>query len=100
MRFGIRPATLLTRLLLGAGLAGVLLFAVEEICLRFRIPPGREPVGAVQVHRFYAVRLKNGKTVFYDLAPETQPCARSALPHLGLLPCWYLDRQREQEIKV
>ena len=65
--------------------------------------PGKlliEPVGAVQVHRFYAVRLKSGKTVFYDLEPETHPCVRSVFPHLGLLPCWYLDREREQEIKL
>ena len=95
-----RPAKLLTCLLLGAGLAGVLLFAGEELCLRFRIPRSKDPVGTVQVHRFYAVRLKSGKTVFYDLEPETHPCVRSVFPHLGLLPCWYLDREREQEIKL
>ena len=46
--------------------SGVLLFTGEELCLRFRNPPSRNPVGIVQVHRFYAVRPKSGKTVFYD----------------------------------
>jgi hypothetical protein len=59
------------------------------------------PTGSVQVQPYYAVHQKNGKTEFdYSLPMETQTCVASALPHLGMNPCWYLSRHKTRKIEI
>ena len=49
----------------------------------------------VQVQPYYAVPMKDGKTEFMMLDPETDTCIRSLFPHFGYRPCWRMQsRQR------
>jgi hypothetical protein len=39
--------------------------------------------------------MKDGKTQFIMLDPETDTCIRSLFPHFGYRPCWKMtSRQR------
>jgi hypothetical protein len=59
------------------------------------------PLGSVQVQPFYAIHQKNGKTEFdYGVAPETQTCVASLLPHLDNTPCWYLNKHKTRKIEI
>ena len=49
------------RLLIIVLLVCVVLYAADFLSLHLRIPQ-RELLGAVTVHTYYAVKLKNGKT--------------------------------------
>ena len=72
----------------------------ESISVKFRIPASREPLGTVQINKFYAVPQKDGKTSFEPGEPETQTCVNSIFPHLGYSPCWYVKRHRNQQINL
>jgi len=61
---------------------------------------GANALGTVQVQPYYAVPLKDGKTEFVLLDPETQTCVKSLLPHFGYGPCWYLDGRKQQRINM
>lgn len=83
-----------------AALALSILYACDYFSVRFRIPAGREPLGTVQIRRYYAIPLKNGKTEFTSAGSETQACVHSLFPHLGRNPCWYLNRNKRKTIKM
>jgi len=85
---------LLRRILLALVMAAVLLYAVD-----YRVARSRS-LGTVQVQPYYAVPLKDGKTEFIMLDPETRSCVHSLLPHFGYPPCWYLDGRKEQRINM
>jgi hypothetical protein len=74
-----------------------LLYAADDLSLRFRLPD-REPLGSVTVQRYYALHKSKGKTNFMFAPPEAQTCVHSLFPHLGYPPCWYLSRHAEQRI--
>jgi hypothetical protein len=60
-----------------------------------------KPLGSVEVHPFYAIHQKNGKTEFdYSVPPETQSCVASLLPHLGNNPCWYVTTHKTRKIEI
>jgi hypothetical protein len=60
-----------------------------------------KPLGSVQVHPFYAIHQKNGKTEFdYSVPPETETCVASLLPHLGNNPCWYVTTHKSKKIEI
>jgi hypothetical protein len=60
-----------------------------------------KPLGSVQVHPFYAIHQKNGKTEFdYSVPPETETCVASVLPHLGSNPCWYVTTHKSKKIEI
>ena len=61
---------------------------------------GAGALGTVQVQPYYAVPLKDGKTEFMMLDPETRTCVKSVAPHFGYAPCWYLDGKKEERIQM
>ena len=91
--------TYLKRALLFAAMALALLYTGDYLSIRIRIP-NREPFGVVQIQRYYAVRLKDGKTEYYFLDPESRQCVHSVFPQLGYSPCWYLSRRTKQKVDM
>jgi len=81
-------------------LLGALVYAGDYLSLRIKIPPSRQPFGSVIVQPYYEIHEKNGKTEydFQDPVPET--CVNSLFPHVGYLPCWYLQRHPERKIEI
>ena len=83
-------------------LAGLLvlsaLYVGDDLSLRYRIPPSRQPFGTVTVERYDAIPEKNGKVEFGFEPPVQQTCVHSPVPHMGYPPCWYLSRHAEQRI--
>ena len=77
----------------------IVVYGVDFLSLVLKIP-ARDPVGSVEVQRFYEVALKNRKTEFMRDVPRDVPCVRSLLPHYGDTPCWYLERHTKQTIKL
>jgi hypothetical protein len=60
-----------------------------------------KPLGYVEIHPFYAIHQKNGKTEFdYSVPAETQTCVASMLPHLGNNPCWYVTTHKTRKIEI
>ena len=87
----------LFRATLYALVAACLLYAADDLSLRYRIPD-REPFGSVTVQRYYALHKSKQKTNFMFADPEVQTCVHSLFPHSGYPPCWYLSRHAEQRI--
>ena len=77
-----------------------LLYAGDYAAVRIPVPPGRAATSTVTVRPYYDVKLKNGKSEFYFLDPQQQPCVNSLLPHLGYPPCWYLRRHTHPRIAM
>ncbi len=86
------------RLLLIAGALLLLAYLGDYVSIAYRIPPGREQFGSVEVQRLLAVPQKDRKTQFIADPPQEQQCAYSLFPQLGLTPCWYLSRHATQQI--
>jgi len=87
-------------LLIVVALSCALLYAGDYASVRYRIPRGRVPLGTVEIQPYYAVPLKDGKTEFMFLKPESQICVHSLFPHLGHSPCWYARRKRDKRIDI
>jgi hypothetical protein len=83
----------LGQLLFGAIL---LLYGADFAFVHFR----SQPTGQVEVHQYYAVRLKGKKVEYMPLDNANETCARSVFPQLGYLPCWYVERHRIRQIDV
>ena len=77
-----------------------ILYAADDLAVRFRIPRNRDPFATVTVQRSYSVMKKDGKPDFYFDPPHDQTCVRSLFPHLGDEPCWYLRRHQNQQVKM
>jgi hypothetical protein len=73
----------------------VLLWLGDEAVYRYRVAR-RTAQGTVVVNRYLAVPLKNGHLEFDPLGSMPQTCARALFPHGSDLPCWYLQRHRDQ----
>ena len=60
------------------------------------------PLGSVLVQPYYAVHQKDGKIEFdYNTMPPVQEsCVASALPHMGMTPCWYLNGHKQKKIEI
>ena len=82
----------------------LLLFVSVYVCdylsVRYRILKSHEPFGVVTVRRYYAIRLKDGKTEYVFAEPETQTCVQSLFPHFGYNPCWYARRKNVKRIDI
>ena len=87
-----------SRVLLVAGALLLLLYLGDYVSIVYRVPGGREQFGSVEVQKLLAVPQKNHKTEYIADPPETQQCAYSLFPQLGLLPCWYLSRHANQQV--
>jgi hypothetical protein len=89
------PKKLKQGLFAALGLA-VLGYAADDVSVRYKIPASRQALGSVQVRKVYAVKRKNGSTEFLFDDPTNISCVNSLVPHMGLKPCWYLERHTEQ----
>lgn len=78
----------------------IILYLGDYVSIRYCIPNGRQQFGVVKIQRYYAVGLKNSKTEFMFLDPETRACVHSLFPHFGNTPCWYLTRRNLQRIDM
>ena len=88
------------RVLVGASLLFVILYAADYGWLAYRAYRNRNAFGSVTLDTYYSVKLKSGKTEFDYAGPQTMECVRSLLPHYGDKPCWYASRKREQQINI
>jgi hypothetical protein len=95
-----RFLTILKRLLEIGVLVLAIVYVGDYVSVRYRIPKSRDPYGAVPVQRYYAVTQKSGKHEFYFDQPTVQVCVHSLFPHLGYVPCWYLNRRRVQRVDM
>ena len=95
-----RIRQVLTGVVLFAGGATVLTFAVDFGLFRMRVAANRSPYDAVVVSHFYAVAQKNGKTQFIFEPPAPENCVNALFPHSGMRPCWYLRRHPEQRTDI
>jgi len=77
-----------------------LTYAGDYLAARFHIPKSRELYSTITVRPYYAVRLKDNKTEFYFLDPQTEVCIHSLFPHFGHRPCWYVSRHTQQQINM
>lgn len=76
--------------------AAILLYGGDFVQLRFR----KQPTGQVEVHQFYAVRLKGKKVEYMPLDNANETCTRSLFPQMGHLPCWYVEGHRIRQIDI
>jgi hypothetical protein len=76
--------------------AVVLLYGGDFVFLRLR----SQPTGRVEVHQFYAVRLKGKKVEYMPLENANETCSHSLFPQMGYQPCWYVERHRIRQIDV
>ena len=79
--------------------AAALLYAVDWIVFRIRVARGTA-FDSVTVNAYYAIPQKTGKTEYDLQSSGPQPCANAIFSHTGYLPCWYLRRHTDQEIKL
>lgn len=52
--------------------------------------------GTVNVSQYLATPLKGQKEEYDYLGNVDQPCVKSIFPHNSDLPCWWLERHRNQ----
>ncbi len=71
-----------------------ILYAGDFISVKFR----HDPLSAVQINTIYAVPQKGGKTDYEPGDPMSETCVNSIFPHLGYAPCWYVSRDRNQQV--
>ncbi len=53
-------------------------------------------VGSVNVSQYLATPLKGQKEEYDYLGSADQPCVKSIFPHNSDLPCWWLERHKNQ----
>jgi hypothetical protein len=74
------------------------LYAADCFSVRYRILKTRNPRGVVTITRYDPVGLKDQKTEFMFLEPESQTRIYSLSPPFGYIPCWYLRRKSVRRI--
>jgi hypothetical protein len=78
----------------------LVVYVGDYVLVRVRIAKQLDPYGMVQVHRSYAVTMKNGKPEYFFEPPADQTCVNSLFPHFGYSPCWFLRRRKIQQVKM
>jgi len=73
-------------------LLAALVYAGEDLLLRYRRAHG--PASAVfdRITTYEAGEVKGGKLEFYFDQPGVELCVRALFPHFGDAPCWYARR--------
>lgn len=56
------------------------------------------PTGSVQVRVLLAVPQKGNRVEFIPGDTEIKSCVHALFPHLGLEPCWYLERHTHKQV--
>ena len=83
------------RIVLGAAVLVVLIYAGDYLSLKFQIPQ-RPQFGTVRIQPYLAVPRKDGRTEFMLDEAFEQSCVHSLFPHFDASPCWYLERERSK----
>ena len=78
----------------------LIVYAADDLSVRYRVARHLDPFAAVTIQPYYAIHRKNGKTEYDFAPPQSQLCVRSLFPHLGYAPCWYLERHAEKRIDI
>lgn len=86
--------------LLGMMCATALLYVADWAVFRIRLARGAGALESVTVNAYYAVPEKNGRTEYDFQSSGPQACANAIFSHMGYLPCWYLRKHADQEIKL
>lgn len=89
----------IARLAVGIVIAVLLVYAADAVWVRLRMANHQDPTSAIQVRITYAIPQKNGRIAYSKGDTESQSCVRSLFPHLGLDPCWYVERHTTKEIR-
>jgi hypothetical protein len=79
---------------------GAITYVGDYALLRYRVSAQKNPFGQVTVTPYFAIPMKNGNTEFDFQPPENETCTNSLYPHMGMSPCWYLEKHREKRIDV
>ena len=91
------------KILIGALTVTVVLLAAaycgDWVVLRIRITRS-SGYGSVTVRQYYAINEKNSRTEYVYGSTQDETCVNSLFGHQGLLPCWYLRRHPDQQIKI
>jgi hypothetical protein len=90
---------MLRRLLIGVVVALLALYVGDLFSLELHIPR-RDTFGVVKVDSYTTVPRKDGRLEYYTDAPVDQKCVRSLFPHMGYLPCWYVQRTSERRTNL
>ncbi|WP_348267174.1 hypothetical protein P8936_15355 [Edaphobacter paludis] len=80
------------RILLGAVVAGLLLYLGDWVVFQIR----RGPVGVVQVNQLLATPLKGNKMEYDFMGVVPVTCSRSVFPRRGNDACWWVERHKTQ----
>ena len=91
--------TIILKSLAGLVCAAALSYGADWIVFRIRLARG-SAFNNVTVNAYYAVPQKNGKTEYDFESSGPEACANAIFPHMGYLPCWYLRKHTDQEIKL
>jgi hypothetical protein len=91
-----RIAKILKRTILAAALLGAATWACDWAILRLKITREMNAFGSVDVHRRYALQLKNRRIEQLPEYRGPEECVRSLFPHYDESPCWYLESHAEQ----
>jgi len=70
----------------------IVVYAADDLSVRWHIPNSRQLYSQVEVDSYDAVKLKSGKTEYYFDQPQIETCVNSLFPHQDLHPCWYTRR--------
>jgi hypothetical protein len=78
--------------------AVAVVYACEDLLLRYRV--NRHPDAAVfdQVLIYPEGEVKGGKLEYYMDQAQPQTCVHAMFPHFGDTPCWYLSRHTMRRI--
>ena len=85
--------------LAAVGILLALVYAADYAVLRIRIARN-DGYSGVRVRQYYAIQEKNNRTEYVFGSTQEQPCVNSLFGHQGLLPCWYLRRHPEQQVRI
>jgi hypothetical protein len=92
--------SILLRIAAAVAILALLTYVGDYLCVRYRIPNGRDPFSTVTIQPYYAIHEKNGRTEYDYAQPQTQVCVRSIFPHFGYSPCWYVNRHTDKRIEI
>ena len=89
---------MIRRILIGVLAAVSILYVGDDLAVRIPIPRSRNVYGQVTVQRLDTIPEKNGRVEYVPEEPVLETCIRAWFPHMGYLPCWYLNRRTEQRV--
>jgi hypothetical protein len=78
----------------------LLAYGTDYAILRYRVARNRSPYGKVTILVYYAIQEKGNRTEYASPSEHEQTCVNALFPQMGLAPCWYDRRHKEQIIRI